>query len=211
MYRKVRLSMTSTDTQTLTTTTPSEPFVVAFNPTEETLCSIIEPVVEDESCEHVFLQVVRGKDSVTLRLYGDQTGDDAIAIATLERLNRTLGDVLDVEDEHRGLFKGNYDLEVSSPGVDRPLAKRSHFEAATGSRVQIKTRTAIADTRQHAGVLISVNDDGIAMSRNDDDITITWRDIASAHVVYEFAPEKLKKREKKKRVKQNRADGPAEE
>ena len=203
--------MTSTDTQPTTTAAPSEPFVLALNPTEETLCSIVEPVIEDESCELVLLEVVRGKGSVTVRLYVDQAGDDAIAIATLERLNRTLGDVLDVEDEHRGIFKGQYDLEVSSPGVDRPLAKRSHFEAAIGLRVMVKTRTAIADTRQHAGALLSVNDDGISIRRDDDDVSVTWRDIASAHVVYQFAPEKLKKREKKKRVKQNRADGPAEE
>lgn len=203
--------MTSTDTQSMTTATPSEPFVLALDPTEETLCSIVEPVIEDESCELVFLQVERSKRSVTVRLYVDQAGDGTIAIATLERLNRTLGDVLDVEDEHRGIFKGQYDLEVSSPGVDRPLAKRSHFEAATGSRIQVKTRTAISDTRQHAGVLASVTDDGISVSRDDDDVSMTWRDIASAHVVYEFAPEKLKKRQKTKRVKKNRAGGPAEE
>jgi ribosome maturation factor RimP len=203
--------MTPADT---TPTPTSEPFIVPLDPTEELVRSLVEPVIEDEGCELVHLQVVKGQRRSTLRLFVDTPGEENISLAALEKLNRSLGDLLDVEDEHRGIFRGRYDLEVSSPGLDRPLAKRSHFDAAIGKKVKVKTRTKVAGAKHHSGVLAHVEDEGIRVGdAHDDGALIEWRDIGDAHVVYEFeAPKKKRrgdKREKRSKRKQAHAKGEA--
>lgn len=208
----VRQSMTQADTSP--PDDAREPFLVPLDPTEEVVRSVVEPAIEDDGCELVYLQVIKGQRKSTLRLFIDTPGEESISLAVLEGLNRTLGDLLDVEDEHRGIFRGRYDLEVSSPGLDRPLAKRAHFVAAIGKKVKLKTRTKVGGARQHAGVLTHVEDDGVRVGDpQHDGALIEWRDIGDAHVVYEFeAPKKSRKkdkREKRSKRKQAKADAKA--
>lgn len=175
-------------------TTELEPFVVTLDPKEELVRSLVEPAIVAEGCQLVYLQLVQGARRAILRLFVDRKeGDGLIELGTLERLNRLLGDLLDVEDEHRGLFRGQYNLEVSSPGLDRPLAKRSHFEAQKGKRVKVKTRVKVGNARSFSGHLLAVDDDGIRVGEGEGGTQLGWRDLETAHVVFEFATVPSKK------------------
>jgi ribosome maturation factor RimP len=201
--------MSQADTANPATPDGPEPFVIALDPRTEAVRAIVEPAIEDEGCVLVNLHLIQGSKRTTLRLFVDTESEGGISLEQLEKLNRLLGDLLDVEDEHRGLFRGAYNLEVSSPGLDRPLAKRSHFETQVGKRLKVRTRTKIADARSHTGDLVSVDDSGIELASPDgeDGTTIGWRDLAEAHVVYEFekppAAKRQNKREKRARRQGN--------
>lgn len=177
---------------TAVTESTYEPFVLSLEPRVEHLRSIVEPVVVDEGFELVWLAWVSGAQRSVIRLFLD-TVDPAthIELGDLERLNRLIGDVLDVEDQHSGLFRGQYVLEVSSPGVDRPLAKRSHFVQARGQRVKVRARVRIGQGgRGHTGHLFDADDTGILLSRDDvpeEHVRVAWGDLDDAHVVFEFA------------------------
>ena len=168
--------------------TDLEPFVVTLDPKEELVRSIVEPAIVAEGCQLVSLQLVQGARRSTLRLYIDRAeGDGQIQIDALEKLNRLLGDLLDVEDEHRGIFRGQYNLEASSPGLDRPLAKWSHFEAHKGQRVKVKTRVKVGNARSFTGQLLAVADDGIRVGEDAAGTLLGWRDLDEAHVIFQFA------------------------
>src|SRR5262249_54954405 len=116
-----------------------------------------------------------------LRLFVDKRGAGGISVAELEKTNRLLSDLLDVEDKERGLFPHAYDLEGGSPGLDRPLTKKSPFQRASGQKVRVKTKSAIDNARSFTGAL-AATDDAVVV----DGHTIPFQEIQSAHVIYEF-------------------------
>ena len=186
----------------------TEPFLLSLDSRTEQLRSIIEPVIEDEGYELVWLVLVPGAKRAVLRIFVDtHDAETHIDLTVLEKLNRLLGGVLDVEDQHQGLFRGEYNLEVSSPGLDRPLAKRRHFESAVGQKVKVRSRTKIGDGgRGLTSKMTGVSDDGIELLRGDgatDTVMISWADLDDAHVVFEFEPQTspLPKRAKNKASK----------
>jgi ribosome maturation factor RimP len=199
--------MTGTDTSTHAPDTPPggelEPFLLALSAKEEVVRSIVEPVLAQQQLELVMIQLNQNGPNAVLRLFID-THDEKIGIADLERQNRELGDLLDVEDEHRGLFKGRYTLEVSSPGVDRPLTKRSHFDAKKGETIKVKTRIKVGDSKTHTGALAEVDDEGLVIRAEEDaPIRIGWRDLTQAHAVFQFEATQKPKPKRQKRNKKS--------
>jgi ribosome maturation factor RimP len=195
----------------------TEPFLLSLDSRTEQLRSIIEPVIEDEGYELVWLVLIPGAQRVVLRIFVDtHAADTHIDLTALEKLNRLLGSVLDVEDQHQGLFRGQYNLEVSSPGLDRPLAKRAHFESAIGQKVKIRSRTKIGDGgRGLTSKLTAVSDEGIELLRGDgavDTVMVSWADLDDAHVVFEFEsqtsprPKRAKNKASKKRGNPKKQD-----
>ena len=171
---------------TTTTTTTAEPFLTPHVGTEEILRAAVEPIVASEGLELVVLQLVRGQQRDLLRLSVDRPGagvtpGKGVSMAELEHLNRLLGDLLDVEDAERKLFKEHWELEVGSPGVDRPLTKRSHFKDVVGSKVKARLRL---EKKSVLGRLESVDDDAVVI----DGARVAFADLDHAHVVFEFAP-----------------------
>lgn len=86
--------------------------------------------------------------SKTLRLYLDKP--EGIQIADCEKFSHALGPILDVEGE----IQGRYDLEISSPGLDRPLSKLEHFAAQAGKIVQVSTGEPLEGRRHFKGELL---------------------------------------------------------
>lgn len=170
---------------TMTTTTP-EPFLSPHVGAEETLRAVVEPIVVAEGLELVVLQLVRGQQRDLLRLSVDRPGagvtpGKGVSMAELEHLNRLLGDLLDVEDAERKLFKEHWELEVGSPGVDRPLTKKSHFVAVIGQKVKARLKL---EKKSMLGRLESADDTGVVI----DGTRVAFADLDHAHVVFEFAP-----------------------
>ena len=180
-----------------------EPFLAALDASAEAVREVVEPMIDTYGMELVQIHYVHGAHSATVRLFVDKKAG-AVGIDDLEKLSRLLGDTLDVEDAHRKLFKGHWELEVSSPGVDRPLTKKSHFGKAAGQEVRVKTRAPVDGARNFAGRLEGADDDGVRVRREDGRTSrIPWDEIESAHTVFVFeaakrpAPKRKKKSHRK--------------
>jgi ribosome maturation factor RimP len=185
------VSTASADARLTTTANAFEPFVVGKDGLAEVVREILEPVLASDGCELVELIVVHGKHRTKVRVFVDTTaGDGKIAIGQLERISRAIGDLLDVEDGHRQLFRAAYDLEVSSPGLDRPLTKKSHFERARGQRVRVRARTVVDGRRQAIGRLVDVDADGFTVALDDDHgpWRVPYADFEQANVIFDFGP-----------------------
>ncbi len=98
---------------------------------KETLEERIKPLVEEEDLELVELDFFEGGSRSVLRIYIDRAG--GVTVDQCARLNRKIGDYLEMED----LIPHRYILEVSSPGLDRPLTKGVDFKRKIGERVRV--------------------------------------------------------------------------
>ena len=189
-----------------------EPFLVHLDGAAEKLRALVEPLVVGQGLELVQLQLAHGAFRATLKLYVDKPGagttvGKGIVMADLEQLNRVIGDFLDVEDEQLGLFKSRYDLEVGSPGVDRPLTKKSHFPLVIGERVKVKTRLPVQGSRVHIGKLVSADSDAIVITSDGhrEPVRVPYGEMSSANVVFVFE-EKVKPEPKRKKGPQRPDD-----
>ena len=88
----------------------------------------------------------------TLQIMIDSENENGVTIGDCQKVSRQMSVILDVEDP----IDGEYTLEVSSPGIDRPLTKLAHYEKFTGSRVILKTLTAYDGQRRFQGTLTEV-------------------------------------------------------
>ena len=172
-----------------------EPFLNPLEPSSEAVRGVVEPALASVGLELIQLHFVRGSHKDTLRLFVDKRGAGGISMAELEKANRLLSDVLDVEDSEKKLFPHAYDLEVSSPGLDRPLTKKSHFVRVVGQKVRVKTKVSVhgslGPARSFTGSLSVKDDVNVVIDGSE----IAFDDILSAHVVYEFeTPQKPGKR-----------------
>jgi ribosome maturation factor RimP len=106
---------------------------IAPEPIAERARSVLEPVLERDGFELVEVEWLREGPSWVLRLYVDRPG--GVTIDHCQEVSRTVETILDVED----FIEPAYSLEVSSPGVDRPLRKPSDFDRFAGERAHVKT------------------------------------------------------------------------
>jgi ribosome maturation factor RimP len=185
-----------------------EAFIPPLSGLAEVVRSIVEPVLQDQGCELIDLKTSGGHSNPLIQLFVDQGDATGIALAKLEILNRFVGDVIDVEDGERGLFSGRYTLELSSPGVERPLTRRSHFLSVEGQEIKVR----ILDAGQRAtyqGELIMVTDDGFKLREvqdsADDARFISWQTVQKANLVFSFEAAN-KKNPNQKNMKKNNVD-----
>jgi ribosome maturation factor RimP len=132
--------------------------VLQLEPLAKKVAELLEAHVERLGFELVNVEFRRGTRSSLLRLLVDKPGG-GITLNDLEHLSPILGDLLDVYDP----VEGRYTLEVSSPGINRPLAKLKDFEAYQGQRVRIRTHLPRGGRKNFQGVLIQVRHDGVEL------------------------------------------------
>jgi ribosome maturation factor RimP len=152
----------------------------------EEIIGLIEPVIESEGLELVELECLRMKTRWLVRIFIDREGgatlDDCTAIS------HQVGDLLNVHD----LPPGPYTLEVSSPGVDRPLTRDKDFEKYRGQKVRIRTREPIDGSRNFLGTLIEIAaGDGrksITVDVDGRSVDIDRDNIQKANLEYERQP-----------------------
>ena len=130
-----------------------EPFLQPLSGKAEAVRAVVEPALRIQGLELVQLFLVRATHRDALRLFVDKKARSAggVSVAELERASRLLSDLLDVEDQEKGLFGKPYDLEVGSPGLDRPLTKKSHFAQAVGERVRVRLLHPVEELRGFTG------------------------------------------------------------
>ena len=145
--------------------------------------ALVRPVVEGAGVELVDVAFEGTGGRRTLRVTVDREGGiDLDAIAALsEKIARRL----DLED----FGAGRYELEVSTPGIERPLRTPAHFARAIGQRVKVKTTEPIEGAQVHTGPLVESDDDGIVLEVDGAARRVPIADIASARTVADWSAE----------------------
>ncbi len=126
--------------------------------------------------ELINVEYLRGPKGMTLKITIDKEG--GVNIDDCAQVSRLVSDVLDVKDP----IPGHYNLEVSSPGINRPLITRRDFERFTGEKVYLKTRTMINGRRRYRGMLEKVEDDTVFVRTADGLHPIRMDDISRARL-----------------------------
>ena len=148
---------------------------------KEAINAIIERVTNREGLELVHWEAVGPKNNFILRILIDKPA--GITHNDCEVVSRQVGTLLDVEDA----IPHQYMLEVSSPGVDRPLYKRADYERFAGNKVKLKTFQPINGQRNFRGRLLGIEGDTVKLaSENGAEVEIGFDQIAKANIEYEF-------------------------
>jgi ribosome maturation factor RimP len=151
---------------------------------EERARALAEPLIAAEGLELVDLEYVREQGGWILRVYIDKPGD-RVGLDDCSVVSHVLDPALDVED----VIPQEYSLEVSSPGLNRPLRKPDHFRKVQGQKVKVKTYGPVGEPprKNFTGALASVEDDGIKVDvEGAGEFRILFRDIAKANLEFEF-------------------------
>ena len=145
---------------------------------------MIEPVVEDHGFELVDVVVNRGAGSGSVCITIDRAeGDGLVPIDVCVDVSREIETQMDATDA----VVESYRLEVSSPGLDRTLAREKDFEAARGEEVKIKTRRPLDGRRRFKGLLVDF-EKGIARVAVDGrEIEIPFDEVEKANKLYKFS------------------------
>lgn len=133
---------------------------------------LVLPIVEENKFELVDVEYVKEAGEYYLRVYIDKPG--GINIDDCEVVSRRLSDLLDQKD----FIKEAYVLEVSSPGLDRPLKKDKDFERSIGKEVELKTYKPIDKRKDFTGTLKSYDADTVTITVDGTDITFNRKEIA---------------------------------
>ncbi len=141
------------------------------------MAELLEPGVNALGYELLGLEYLsQGRHSV-LRLFIDRP--DGITVEDCERVSHQVSGVLEVEDP----IKGQYTLEVSSPGLDRPLFKPAHFERFVGEQVQVRLVRPLDGRRKFKGQLLGLRDGSVVIELDGEELVLPWEDIEKAHLV----------------------------
>jgi ribosome maturation factor RimP len=145
------------------------------------LSALIEPVVTGQGYELVEVEW-KNEAGWILRVFIDKPGA-SVGLDDCTQVSRELSAVLDVEDA----IAVAYSLEVSSPGLNRPLKKESDFKRFVGKKAKIRTRHPVGETRRNfSGTLVAVEGGKVKIDVGDQVCEVPVDDVEKANLVYEF-------------------------
>ena len=124
------------------------------------IAQIVAPVLATIGFRLVRVRL-SGQNGLTLQIMAERE-DGTMDVDGCEEVSRAVSPVLDVEDP----IEKAYHLEVSSPGIDRPLVRKGDFEAALGHLVKMETAVMVADRKRFRGKIAEVNAAGIVIERD---------------------------------------------
>ena len=151
------------------------------NSLETRITSLAENVAAPMGLEIVLVEVKGGGNRSIVRIFIDQPG--GVSLSDCERFSKHFGVVLDVEDA----VPFRYVLEVSSPGLDRPLMKEADFRRFAGKAAKIRTLVAVEGQRNFRGKLLGVTDGRIGLEISPGkQIEIALTDVEKANLVIEI-------------------------
>ncbi|MEN8214401.1 MAG: ribosome maturation factor RimP [Pseudomonadota bacterium] len=147
----------------------------------EQLIELARTTIEPMGFEVVGVQLLgAGRHGKKLRIYID--APQGIMLDDCAAVSRQMSAVMDVEDP----ISGNYDLEVSSPGLDRPLFNLEHFERFAGQMVTLRTLGSHHGRRKFSGKLLGRDGESIQLDVDGEQLSLPFSDIDSARIVPQF-------------------------
>lgn len=139
--------------------------------------AIIKPILEDTPYELVGVECIGGGKHTVIRIYIDKPG--GITIDDIVNLSRQISVLFDVEEP----IRSPYTLEVSSPGLDRPLFLPGHFQQQLGQKVSVKTSLSVENRQNFKGILRQADEEGIQLEVDMQLISFAYDDIDKAKVI----------------------------
>jgi ribosome maturation factor RimP len=156
-------------------------FVVAYEDVREEITKLAEPLLLHEGLELVDVEYRMENGQWIVRVFIDKEG--GVTLGDCAKVSRELGNLLDIKD----IIIHEYNLEVSSPGLDRPLVKEIDFLKNKGKKVKIKVGDKIEDRRNFTGILEGIDgDDVILKGEQGDQWRIPFANIDKARLVHDF-------------------------
>ena len=140
------------------------------------LQELLEPSIERLGYELIDLEARLGGKSGVVRVFIDRP--EGISLEDCEKVSRAVSALLDVEDP----LPGQYNLEVSSPGLDRKLTKVAHFQRFAGETVKVQMRFPIEGRKRFRGTLVSSNDENIVVEVDGESHTLPLVTIDTARL-----------------------------
>lgn len=142
--------------------------------------ALVLPIIEANNFELVDVEYVKEAGNWYLRVYVDKEG--GIAVDDCEVVSRALSDKLDADD----FIEDSYILEVSSPGLGRPLKKEKDYVRSIGKEVDIHLYKSIDKQKEFTGVLKSYTKEEIVLQIEDADVSFDRANIALIRLSFDF-------------------------
>ncbi len=147
---------------------------------QQALTELIAPIVEALGCELWGVESLSQGRYTVVRIYIDK--DSGVSLEDCEKVSRQVSSLMDVEDP----IAGQYTLEVSSPGMDRPLYTLEHFQRYVGETVQVKLSRTFEKRKKINGRLVAVENDEVVVQVDDEQYVLPIEWIEKANIVPQF-------------------------
>ena len=148
---------------------------------EATIEELVQPIIDSNNFEIVDVEYVKEAGEYYLRIFVDKEG--GISLNECEVVSRALSEILDVKDP----IKDNYYLEVSSPGLDRPLKKDKDFVRYQGRDVEIKLYKPLNGSKQLEAELVGLTEDKkIKVIIDNEEVEFDKKDVALIRLAIKF-------------------------
>jgi len=139
---------------------------------------MLRPAVEEVGKELLGIEYISAGNNSVLRLFIDH--ENGIDVDDCAEVSRQVGAILDVEDP----INSEFNLEVSSPGLDRPLFDKSHYEAVIGEVIEAKLSIPLNGRRKFKGVLVAIENDTLIVTVDSEDYDLVLGNIVKANLVF---------------------------
>jgi len=147
---------------------------------EQKLTDLLRPAVEETGKTLLGIEYISAGNNSILRLFVDH--ENGINVDDCAEVSRQVGALLDVEDP----ISSEYSLEVSSPGVDRPLFELAHFQAVIGETVNVKLSMPLNGRRKFKGPLVAIENDTLIVTVDSIDYELAVSNVDKANLVAKF-------------------------
>jgi ribosome maturation factor RimP len=145
---------------------------------QDKVARLIEAPLQDMGYELVRISL-SGGDRPILQIMAERAADGLMSVEDCTAISHTVSLLLDAEDP----ITSAYSLEVSSPGIDRPLTRPKDFERYAGFEVRMETREPVLGRRRFRGRLLGIADDNVSVSTEAGDAIVPFGAIAKAQLV----------------------------
>ena len=149
---------------------------------EDAIWKMAEPLIAENGMELIDVEYVKEGAEWYLRLFLDKEGDEGIDLDDCELISRKFSDILENNDP----ISQAYRLEVSSPGIERPLKRTKDFQRFQGEKVQVKTFSEVEGKKQFIGILQETTEETVTLDVDGTSIAIPRKQIGKANLVWEF-------------------------
>ncbi|TLU66368.1 ribosome maturation factor RimP [Thalassotalea litorea] len=147
---------------------------------EQKLTEMLRPAVEMADMELLGIEYISAGNHSVLRLYIDH--ENGVNVDNCAEVSRQVSAILDVEDP----ISTEYNLEVSSPGVDRPLFEKAHYEEVVGETVDVKLGMPLNGRRKFKGILEAIESDNLIVEVDGESYELPIANVAKANLIAKF-------------------------
>jgi ribosome maturation factor RimP len=148
------------------------------------LAALVAPALDALGLTLYDIEVAGSGRARTLRVLVDREG--GVDLDTITATTEALGPILDRDPLVESMLRGSYVLEVSSPGLERPLRTPTHFRGAVGSEISLKSRTPDGSTKRRRATLVAADDDGIEVDVDGGRERVRYAEVVQARTVFEW-------------------------